>query len=147
MSKSFGATGAFAVAVLLAIAPAGGAVDVKTFWDSRCSECHGAAGSFARQHLGVENGELVGRKRPVGLKQFLAQHEAGGDAADDVYRLLLAQLQTEPIYQQKCQRCHETAGEFAKASLAVKNGVVVGRENQQPIGEFLKKHGKLSADE
>lgn len=124
------------------------AVDLHEFWDLRCHECHGHAGDFARRHLKVEQGQLVGRHRSgEQLKSFLGRHEMGPDSADGVYRMLLVQAQTKPVYQQKCAGCHQTAAEFARASLSRKDGVLVGRANGLPVAEFLKGNGKLIQEE
>jgi hypothetical protein len=122
------------------------AVDLHQFWDSRCSECHGHAGPFARQHLTVQNGKLTGTHN-ADLKRFLERHESGAAQAGPLYDMLLAQVQTKPVFQQKCAGCHETAAQFARTSLTIRDGVVVGKASGQPIAEFLKRHGKLAPDE
>lgn len=129
------------VAMMGCSAPAP-AIDLHQFWDGRCSACHGHAGPFARSHLTVRDGRLVGRHN-ADLKTFLTQHESGATQADGIYTMLLAQAQTKPIFQQKCAGCHETAAEFARTSLTLRDGVVVGKSNGKPIAEFLTKHGKL----
>ncbi len=122
------------------------ALDPNAFWQSRCAECHGPAGQFTRTHLHLEDGKLAGRHNRD-LLRFLELHETGAAQSAPVYAMLLAQLQTAPAYAQKCAGCHESAAEFAKASLENKNGVVFGRKRAQPISEILKRHGKLTADE
>lgn len=122
------------------------ALDLHAFWDNRCAECHGHAGTFARTHLHIENGALAGRHNRD-LERFLAQHEAGSAQAAALYAMLLAQTQTGPVYHQKCTGCHDTAATFARSSLTLRDGVVIGRVNQRPIAEYLKRHGKLAADE
>lgn len=122
-------------------------IDLHRFWDSRCHDCHGHAGEFARRHLRVDNGVLVSRNRAHDLKRFIAQHEAGRAQTEAIYGMLLAQAQTKPVYQQKCASCHGNAAEFVRASLVVRDGAVVGRSNGQPITSFMKSHGKLSSDE
>ena len=94
----------------------------------------------------MKDGLLVGR-RNQDLKLFLVQHEAGAAQADAIYELLLAQVATKPVYQQKCARCHDTAAELARGSLLVRDGTIVGRSNGEPISEFLKRHGKLAPEE
>jgi hypothetical protein len=122
------------------------ALDLHAFWDQRCAECHGHAGPFARATLSVKNGVLSGRHNRD-LKQFLAQHEAGAAQAGGIYGMLLAQAATAPVYQQKCAGCHDTAAAFARQSLVVRDGVLVGKDNGLPVAEFLKRHGRLSAAE
>lgn len=137
---------AIATAALLACAPAGRAIDLHQFWDGRCSECHGHAGPFSRSHLTVKDGKLIGRHN-IDLKRFLELHESGPAQAGAIYDMLLAQAQTKPVYQQKCAGCHETAAEFARTSLVIREGVVSGKSNGRPIAEHLKRHGKLAPDE
>lgn len=122
------------------------AVDLHRFWDSRCNECHGHAGPFSRCHLIVKDGVLVGRHHQD-VRRFLVQHQAGAAQAEAIYEMLLAQAQTKPVYRQKCSSCHDTAAEFARSSLVLRDGSIVGRSNGQPITEFLKRHGKFAPDE
>lgn len=89
---------------------------------------------------------LIGRHN-TDLKRFLEHHESGGAQANAIYQMLLAQAQTQPVYQQKCAGCHEAAAQFARSSLEKRGGVVVGKTNGRPIAEFLKQHGKLSSAE
>jgi hypothetical protein len=129
-------------------AASAGAVDLHQFWDQRCQECHGHAGDFARRHLKVADGRLVGPHHGGDqLKAFIGRHEAGAANAEAIYRMLLAQAETKPVYQQKCAGCHQTAAELARASLVRKDGVIVGRSNGLPVAELLKRHGKLTAEE
>jgi hypothetical protein len=130
----------------LLLAGSASAVDLHQFWESRCQDCHGHAGDFARRTLSVNDGVLVGRHN-TDLKRFLAVHEAGTEQAGPLYAMLLAQAQTKPVFQQKCASCHGTAADFARASLLERDGVVVGRDNGRPIADFLKRHGKLTSDE
>ncbi len=136
-------------AALLASASMGNAqgFDLHAFWDSRCQDCHGHAGAFARQTLTVVDGRLQGRHHRENLKQFLAQHEMGPEHVEGIYAMLLAQVVNQPIYQQKCAGCHKSAAEFARASLVMKDGVAVGKSNGQPIAQFLQRHGRLTAQE
>jgi cytochrome c5 len=122
------------------------AVDLHEFWDSRCQECHGHAGPFARRHLDVVDGQLVG-SRSRDLKQFLITHEAGAAQAENIYAMLLAQAQTKPVYQAKCAGCHDNAAALARASLELRDGSLDVRSSRQPVAELLKRHGKLTADE
>lgn len=134
--------------IALGIASAASALDLHQFWDQRCHECHGHAGDFARRHLKVEKGELVGpHHRGEGLKSFMGRHEMGPQQVDDIYAMLLAQAATQPVYQQKCAGCHQSAAELARASLARRDDVVVIRGSGRPLSELLQWHGKLSPEE
>lgn len=120
---------------------AASALDLHLYWENRCQECHGHAGAFARRHLKVVQGVLAGSHHKSDLKRFLGQHEAGPSLASDIYEMLLAQVQTKPVFQQKCAGCHDTAAAFARSSLTIRDSVVVGRSNGIPIAEFLKGTG------
>ena len=122
------------------------ALDPIAFWENRCAECHGPAGPFARTHLHMEDGKLAGRHNRD-LQRFLALHETGAAQSEATYAMLLAQINTAPAYEQKCAGCHESASEFAKASLERRDGLVFGRKRAQPLSEILKRHGKLTPDE
>ena len=132
----------------LGVASAASALDLHQFWDQRCHECHGHAGDFARRHFKVEKGELVGpHRRSEDLKTFMGRHEMGPQEVDGVYAMLLAQATTQPVYQQKCAGCHQTAAELARASVARRDGVVVVRGSGQSLSDLLQRHGKLSREE
>ena len=135
-----------AVGLVSAACTTADAIDLHQFWDARCSDCHGHSAAFARSHLTVKDGVLIGRHRSD-LKQFLATHEAGSAQSGPLYAMLLAQASTVPVFQQKCAGCHGTAAEFARSSLRLRDGVVIGRENGLAISEFLKRHGRLAAEE
>lgn len=137
-----------ALVCALTVAQSGAAaLDLHEFWDSRCHECHGHAGAFARSHLKVDGEMLVGRHHKNDLKRFLGQHEMGPANVDGIHAMLLAQAKTPPLFQQKCSGCHQTAAEFVRKSVIQKDGELSGRTNQRPLAEFLRKHGGLQADE
>lgn len=123
------------------------AIDVHAFWDSRCVECHSHAGAFSRAHLSVENGRLAGKHHRGDLERFLGQHESSGEHAGALYQMLLAQAQTQPLFQPKCGGCHGTAAEFARTSLVLEGGVALTKDGRRPVLDVLAKHGRVSADE
>lgn len=135
---------ALTIILAAALAPAARALDVHRYWDTTCGECHGHSADFARRFLSVKDGELQGRHHVTDLRKFLANHYTSADLAEPVYRMLLAQRQTAPLFRSKCGGCHRTASEFAREFLVMRDGVLVGRETQQPVAEFLKGHGRLS---
>lgn len=134
------------LASVAAITPAG-ATDIHAFWDQRCAECHGHAGDFARRHLSARNGTLIGAHHATNLKSFLGQHHMGPGLVDDIYAMLLAQVQTAPLYQRKCIACHETASELVRGELEQRDGRLTGKKTGQPVADFLKSHGRLMPDE
>lgn len=140
--------GMLSVVVLIAsLGGMAGAVDLHHFWDQRCAECHGHAGPFARRHMKVENGRLVGTHHRDDLATFMGQHQMGPELVAPIQAMLLAQVTTPPVFQQKCASCHGTAADFARASLTVRNGVLTGRENGMPVADFLRRHGRLTEAE
>jgi hypothetical protein len=137
-----------AVLLTLSLLPmSAAAVDLHRLWDDRCADCHGHSGQFARHFLSVVNGELRGRHADRDLSQFMQNHYLKNSEIDPVLVMLQAQAVTEPLFQTRCQGCHGNAAEFARDHLELREGVVYGRGTQQPVGEFLRQHARLSADE
>lgn len=122
-------------------------VDLHRFWDNRCAECHGHSADFARRHLKVENGELTGPHHKSGMEQFIERHEAGSAQASSIYRMLLAQASTGPVYQTRCGGCHEPAAELARKTLASADGKLIVKSTGRPLEDLLQRHGKLTPDE
>ena len=61
--------------------------------------------------------------------------------------MLLAQLTTPPLFSQKCSRCHGTAAEFARKSLTIEDGVLLGRSSARKVADYLGSHGGLAPAE
>jgi hypothetical protein len=52
------------------------------------------------------------------------------------------------LFEERCGRCHEHAGPFARESLIVTDGQVMGRASGQEVGLFLLGHyGRLTENE
>jgi hypothetical protein len=52
------------------------------------------------------------------------------------------------LFEERCGRCHEHAGPFARESLVIADGQVVGRASGQEVGVFLQGHyGHLTEGE
>jgi cytochrome c5 len=133
----------WAVAALLSPA-AGAATDLHDYWDSRCRECHGDSAAFARSTLRVEGGRLLGRHHTEGLATFLRQHYLSDDLLVPVMQMLQAQVTTSPVFKEKCAGCHGTAADFARESLVMRDGVLVGRVSGRAVRDDLQRHGKLA---
>lgn len=62
-------------------------------------------------------------------------------------------VQSQPIdphalFEEKCGRCHEHAGAFAREKLTIENGEVVGLRSGKPVLKTLASHfGRLSNEE
>jgi hypothetical protein len=123
------------------------AIDLHAYWDDRCKGCHGDAGPFARSTLAVRDGRLVGRHHGDDLPRFLRQHVLADELVAPVTAMLAAQVSTPPVYAAKCAACHGVASAFARASLALRDGVPVARRSGRTLQAVLEGHGGLSADE
>lgn len=121
--------------------------DLHDYWDARCASCHGHAGQFARKFLRVENGKLMGTHHRDNLADFLRNHYLTPDLYEPAMAMLTAQAKNPPLFSRKCSGCHDTAAEFARKSLDVKNNVLMGRDSGKPVIEYLKKHGKVTPEE
>jgi mono/diheme cytochrome c family protein len=138
------------LALALAAGPvtaAGAATDLHDYWDTRCKDCHGDAGPFARSTLRVEDGRLLGRHHGAALATFLRQHYLSDDLVAPVMQMLQAQAGTPPLFKERCASCHGNAAEFARKSLALRDGVLIGKASQRPVPEYLKRHGGLAPEQ
>jgi hypothetical protein len=78
---------------------------------------------------------------------FLRTHHLTPDLYAPTIAMLTAQVQSEPLFQQRCSGCHSTAAEFARKSLEMKNGELYGKKSAMPVKEFLKNHFDPPPDE
>jgi hypothetical protein len=141
----------YLIVALCAFATSGVAItadrDLHDYWDARCASCHGHAAQFARKFLSVENGKLVGTHHRENLDIFLRTHHLTPDLYAPTIAMLTAQVQSEPLFKQRCSGCHATAAEFARKSLEIKNGTLYGKKSMMPVTEFLKNHFDPPPDE
>jgi hypothetical protein len=138
---------ALAAALIVGVAPAAlAATDLHAYWDSRCSQCHGDAGEFARRTLRVERGLLVGKHhaQAPALQTFLGNHYLSKDLIAPVTAMLTAQATTAPLYKQHCAGCHGNAAGFARESLTRRDGVLVGKKTGHAVEATLRTHGGLA---
>lgn len=122
-------------------------LDLHRYWDTRCKDCHGDAGAFARRTLRVQDGRLIGAHHEKDLDLFLQHHYLTPALVGAVKRMLAAQVTTPPLFARHCSRCHDSAAEFARKSLTLRSGAPVGRDSGQPVAEFLKSHGGLPPEQ
>lgn len=123
------------------------AIDLHAYWDSRCAQCHGHAAEFVRKHMKVVDGRLIGVSAKRDVTTFLKTHESSGEHADQLYKMLLAQAQTPPLFQQKCAGCHGTAADYARKTLVLEGGVAKVRDDKRTVREVLARHGKVTPAE
>ena len=135
-------------ASLLPMVPAAAAGrDLHDYWDGRCKDCHGDAGAFARSTLSVEQGRLVGLHHGANLEQFLHNHYLADELVAPVMRMLQAQATTSPVFKEKCSQCHGSAAAFARRSLVMKDGQLIGQASRRPVKDYLKNHGALAPEQ
>jgi len=136
------------MAMITVPAPAAGVGrDLHDYWDGRCKDCHGDAGTFARRTLHVEQGRLVGTHHGADLEQFLRNHYLADELVAPVMQMLQAQATAAPLFKEKCSECHGSASEFARKALTLRNGVLVGRASQRPVQDYLRRHGGLAPEQ
>lgn len=121
--------------------------DLHRYWDSRCKDCHGDAGAFARRTLRLLDGRLVGAHHEQDLDLFLHHHYLAEELVEPVKRMLAAQVSTPPVFARQCSGCHGNAAEFARKSLSLRGDVLVGRRSQRPVAQYLQSHGGLPPDQ
>lgn len=139
-----------AALVLALLAPQAIAADPHALFEQRCGRCHGHAGPFARQALGLEGGELVARKSGQPVAVFLKGHMGGLDAAGiaALVETFEHQLRWDGVYQRRCRQCHDDASRLARRYLVLGDGGRLrGRYSGQDTEAFLGWHGRLRPDE
>lgn len=122
-------------------------LDLHWLWDDRCAECHGHAGKFSRKFLSISNSELQGRHHVHDLRRFLQNHYLVKTEVDAVYNMLLAQASTPPRFKNECSSCHQSASNFVRESLVIRDGQLYSRESAQLVHRFLEHHRALDADD
>lgn len=131
--------------VAMLVIPAVGApgLDLHWLWEDRCAGCHGHAGDFARNFLGVSNGELLGRHHVHDLRRFLHNHYLAGNEVDAVYAMLFAQTSSQARFRDECSSCHENAATFVRNALMLRDGELYSRAYAQPVRDVLDRHRNL----
>lgn len=121
--------------------------DLHAYWDGRCRDCHGDSADFARRTLAVEGERLVGKHHRADLLLFLANHYLDDALVEPVVAMLKAQIAARPIFKRSCSKCHGTAAEFARSSLALRDGKLVGLRSGRAVSTTLARHGGLAGAE
>lgn len=141
------------LALLFALPGLGNAqtIDPHAVFEQRCSRCHTEhGGAFARKTL-VLNAEdkVVGKKTNQPLAAFLPGHPGGATASeiDALLDMFAMQLRSGGLYARKCRICHKNAKELTRARLEVRDGQLFDHISERNIPEFLKGHGRLTAQE
>lgn len=122
--------------------------DPHEVFETQCLSCHGHAGSFARSHLHLKEGEpMTSRGLPVAT--FLATHKGGLPVAEiaamlDMFR---QHLTSDALYEQTCRFCHDRARDFTLREMILKDDRLTGRYSGHDIASFLVGHARLTAEE
>ncbi|MEZ5861815.1 MAG: hypothetical protein R3D28_23010 [Geminicoccaceae bacterium] len=121
--------------------------DVHVEWEDRCAECHGHAGAFARQRLEVVDGVLVSDHWGADLGRFLASHHTTPATLGPITAMLTAQVNTPPVYAERCAGCHGPAAGLVRQSIVRRNGQPVIASSGLPLADALERHGRLEPGE
>ena len=125
------------------------AFNVHDLFEERCGDCHGHAGSFARERLVIVDGVLRSRGTDADIADFLPTHLGllDADEAAAVHDLFLGIVEAGGLYELKCRMCHARARVLARARLIIEGDRLVGRYSGIDVATFLKSHGRLSPEE
>ena len=135
---------------LVLASPAALAVDPHALYEQACSGCHlPDAGPFARGTLTIRDGRVVSQRSGRDVADLLGQGHGrltkeDTDALVDQFRAILG---SGGLFDGKCRICHDSGATFARRTLTIRDGVLVGRYSGRPVAPFLKAHGRLSDDE
>ncbi|MGI9385151.1 MAG: hypothetical protein ACR2PO_18515 [Methyloligellaceae bacterium] len=149
-----GVIGAAVAVLLIACGPGrfaaqGQSADPHKLFADHCGRCHGHAGPFAREHLELENGEVIGRKSRVPVRTYLPTHfgKPSKAAIDVLVETFQLQLARGGLYQDRCTICHVQAKKLARTKLIIRDGRLIGRYTGADMKTFLSGHGRLTAEE
>ena len=130
--------------------PAGTAnsgTDLHRLWDDRCVECHGHSGEFSREFLSVSEGELQGRHHVDDLQLFLHNHYLAGRLVDEVYNMLLAQVNSTARFKHECSSCHQNAADFVREKMIFDETILKIKKTGESVQDFLRQHRRLSSED
>jgi cytochrome c5 len=125
-------------------------IDPHQLYERHCGGCHAAhARDFVRKSLERRGGDIVGRNSGVALGTFMARGHGRLDAfqAREMVAHLTAIFDGGWLFQERCRICHDRAVLFARRSLVLRDGRVVGRYTGRDIRSFLDNHGRIDAGE
>lgn len=124
------------------------AVGPHVHWETRCAQCHGPVGDFARKRLSVVDAELRGSEPKRDLREFLrGHHVSSANVSTSLYEMLLTQAGTEARFQAECRACHGNAVDLVHRHYVVKEGVAYGRTSGSRLDKYLLKHRNLITEE
>lgn len=121
--------------------------DLHWLWHDRCASCHGHSADFSRTFLTVSDGKLQGRHHLHNLRLFLHNHYLAGKEVDTIYNMLLAQASVEARFKNECSRCHDTAVEFVRESMILREGILYSRDLEIPVRSALEHHKRVDEED
>ena len=124
-------------------------VDPHALFEERCGRCHDHAGPFARDHLELRNGVVMGRTSRLPVPSYLPTHFGKPSTAeiDLLVEMFRLQLVRGGLYRERCTICHAPARTLARTKLIVRDGRLVGRYSGADMKTFLSGHGRLTVEE
>lgn len=143
-----------ALIVLIAVrlhSAAAATIDPHALYEAACSKCHSPhAVDLVRSSMRKIDGDVVANEADVPIAKLLARHGGTRLTADEIMALTRhfeQMLSTGFLFQEKCIVCHDRASEFARLSLVIRDGKLVGRYSGRDIAAFLTEHGRLTPAE
>jgi hypothetical protein len=124
-------------------------IDPHKLFEEKCGRCHEHAGTFAREKLTLENGEVLGLRSGKSVRKMLAGHygELSNLEVDLILDMFRRQIESGGLFERKCRFCHNPASDFARRTLILRNGQLFGRYSGQSVEDLLTYHGRLEVDE
>jgi hypothetical protein len=61
--------------------------------------------------------------------------------------MLFAQANNQARFKDECSSCHDTAAEFVRNSLELRDGVLYSRNTGRPVRRLLDHHRALNRDD
>jgi len=113
----------------------------------RCARCHGEAGTFAKERLGMVDGVLRSRRSGRAVRVLLRGHPGAPDL-EEISALVTALgdiVQGGGQFERRCAICHGSARSFASRQLLVSDGRVQGRWSGRDVERYLGDHARLDA--
>ena len=125
--------------------------DPHKVYEVKCQGCHFEHGAdLARLRLKLDKGVLTVSRTGQSLDRVLARHH--GVALQPAEQQALGRMFTNGIawagtFQHRCASCHGKAVEFARDSLALRDGQLVAKRTGGDVAEILGRHGEATPDE
>lgn len=126
------------------------AIDPHLLYEQKCSRCHAPhAGDFVHDSLLLSGDKLLGQKSGEEVPVFLNTGHGNltPEEIDAMVAFLTQIRKSGQLFHEKCLICHDRAAQFARITLEIEDGRLVGRYSGRDIKQFLKTHGRLETGE